>query len=122
MLRRHFLQLLPAGLLLPYSARASTSKRRFVFIFCEGGWDQCYFSAPLFDSNIVDMEPNAQPAQAYDIPFVDSSFRPSVRSFFEQYGSITALINGIESRSVAHDICLRLMCTGSSLSNADDWL
>ncbi|MEC7985311.1 MAG: DUF1501 domain-containing protein [Myxococcota bacterium] len=119
--RRNFLRLSTSGLLLPKSALADADERKFVFIFCQGGWDQCYFAAPLFDSSLVDMEGNVQLGTANDIPFVDSSYRPSVRDFFETYGNRTCLINGFESRSVAHDICLRLVSTGKSLSNSDDW-
>ena len=119
--RRKLLTFLPSLALLPQKSLASSSDHRFVFIFCEGGWDQCYFAAPLFDSSLVDMEENVQLGESNGIRFVDSSYRPSVRSFFENFGQETCLVNGIESRSVAHDICLRLMNTGSSLGNTDDW-
>ena len=120
MKRRHFLSM-TSGLLLPQMAYASESNRKFLFVFCPGGWDQCYLFAPLFDSPFVDMEGQAQPANVQGIAFVDSEDRPSVRSFFSQYGQQCCFINGFEARSVAHDVCLRLMSTGSSLSNKDDW-
>lgn len=119
--RRTLLQMTPGLLLSPRKSYASSEEQNFVFVFCEGGWDQCYFAAPIFDSPLVDMENNVQLGETQGIQFVDSPYRPSVRDFFESFGDQTCLINGIESRSVAHDICLRLMCTGSSLGNMDDW-
>ena len=111
-----------AGLLLPSRATpASVDERRFLFVFAEGGWDQACLFAPLFDNPLCDMESHATPGQVKDIPFVDSALRPSVRSFLERYASKTVFINGMESRSVAHDVCLRLMTTGTSLPAADDW-
>jgi hypothetical protein len=111
-----------AGLLLPGRATpAAVDERRFLFVFAEGGWDQACVFAPLFDNPLCDKESHAVPGQVKDIPFVDSALRPSVRSFFEHYASKSVVINGIESRSVAHDVCLRLMTTGTSLPAADDW-
>ncbi|MCK6524838.1 DUF1501 domain-containing protein [Myxococcota bacterium] len=111
-----------AGLLLPGRARpAAIDERRFLFVFAEGGWDQACVFAPLFDNPLCDMESHAVPAQVKDIPFVDTEQRPSVRKFIERYASKTVFINGMESRSVAHDVCLRLMTTGTSLPAADDW-
>lgn len=67
------------------------------------------------------MEQQADTGFVQGITFVDSESRPSVRSFLENYGDRTCFINGFESRSVAHDVCLRLINTGSPQSNADDW-
>ena len=120
--RRQFIALAASGLLMPNRLLANTGdERKFVFVFCPGGWDQCYLSAPLFGMSNIDMEADAELGQLGGITFVDSPSRPSVRSFFQQYGHLTALINGFEARSIAHDICLRLVCTGSSLPGHDDW-
>ncbi len=115
---------LSGGLIFPrrsLRAAKATGERKFLFIFCEGGWDQCYCFAPLFDAENILMEDTAVEAEANGITFVDSEDRPAVRSFFETWGSRTALINGFESRSVAHDACLRLVMTGTQLPAADDW-
>ena len=120
--RRNFLALSSSGLLLPKTTLASSdSERKFVFLFCTGGWDQCYLFAPLFDSPLIAMEEDAEPAQINGITFVHSEGRPAYAEFLQRYGNITCVINGMESRSVAHDICLRLVSTGSSLPNTDDW-
>lgn len=120
--RRTLFQLSPS-LLLPASSFAlpNTGKRKFLFIFCPGGWDQCTLFAPLFDSNFVDMEMQSDRGFTQGITYVDSESRPSVRSYLEEYGDRTCFINGFESRSVAHDVCLRLVTTGSPQSDSDDW-
>ena len=105
----------------PGQALASGSERKFLFVFCPGGWDQCYLFAPLFGSPHVDMEADAQAAESGGVPYVDAENRPFVRDFFDAHADKTCIVNGIESRSVAHDVCLRLVCTGSSQPSADDW-
>jgi hypothetical protein len=109
-------------LALPNRIRASSaSNRKFLFVFCTGGWDQCYMFAPLYNNTSIDMEPESTESTLRGIRFVDSEEKPYVRQFFERFGDKTCMINGFEARSVAHDICLRLVSTGSSLSNRDDW-
>ena len=34
---------------------------------------------------------------------------------------MTAVVNGFESRSVAHNACLRLVMTGTPQTSGDDW-
>ncbi len=122
--RRTLLQLASAGLLLPALPAWTASKageRKFMFIFCSGGWDPTYCFAPMFHSSVVDMEDTATTGTAGGITFVDDASRPSVQAFFEDHHQRTCIINGIESRSVAHDICLRLIMTGSTLATTNDW-
>ena len=107
---------------LPKPLGASpASQRKFLFVFCTGGWDQCYLFAPLYNNSSIDMEPNSQEANIRGIRFVDSEEKPYARQFFDRYADRVCMVNGFEARSVAHDICLRLVSTGSSLSARDDW-
>ena len=120
--RRRILQLSAAStLIFPRQAFAATGERKFLFVFCPGGWDQCAFSAPLFDSEHVDMIVEGATANINGITFVDSSLHPAIRTFLETHGDSSVLINGIEARSVAHDVCVRLSCTGFSDTRYDDW-
>jgi hypothetical protein len=120
--RRSLLSTAPGALLLPRLARADTpANRRFLFVLAEGGWDQTFLFAPLFGEPLIDMEGDAEPDIAEDIPFVAHASRPSVSAFLARYGAQTCFINGFEARSVAHDVCLRLVLTGTSLPAADDW-
>ena len=98
-----------------------TSSRKFLFIFCRGGWDPSMVFAPALDNPLVDTESSAVTADASGIRFVDAAARPSVRSFFENWGAHTAVVNGFEVRSITHDRCTRLMLTGELDGAADDW-
>jgi hypothetical protein len=120
--RRRFIGGLSAGMLSPTLLHAQPNmERKFLFIFCVGGWDQCYLFAPLWGNPDIDMEPNSTLGEENGISFVDSLNKPSVRTFFEQYGDQSCVINGIESRSVAHEACLRLVYAGTSSLNCNDW-
>lgn len=100
---------------------SSTPLRKMIFIFCRGGWDPSVVFAPVMDNPNVDTEPGVVAAEANGIAFVDSAERPSVRQFFERWGSQAAVVNGLEVRSITHDRCTRLMLTGQLDGAADDW-
>jgi uncharacterized protein (DUF1501 family) len=135
--RRHFLGALgasfSAGLLLPLggrsyaltgSASSSAPKHRFLFIHCTGGWDQFMVFTPRFDPGTImrsEQESSAVASELRGLPFVDHPARERVRVFLEGYGAQTALLHGMEVRSVAHDVCRRLLLTGSSRPGEGDW-
>jgi len=122
--RRKFSTLLAAsagGVLMPRSGRAGISgERKFLFVFCRGGWDTTYVFTPLLDHPSIIPEPGDELAMAAGIPFVHNNSRPSVTEFFEEYASRACVINGLEVRSVTHERCRQLVMTGSS-SGGDDW-
>ncbi len=95
--------------------------RRFVFVFAQGGWDPLCVFAPLFDSPFVDMEPEAERMRVGGFDLVDHPARPGVRRFFETWGPVTTVFNGISTRSVAHDVCTYVAMTGSSSGSESDW-
>ena len=110
--RRTFLQLGTAGLIAPRSTLAGppgSDERCFLFVYCSGGWDTTRVFTPLFDTAPEAMEPEATTASESGIAFVDHPERPGVRWFFENWGDRTAVVDGFEARSVAHDTCLRLV-------------
>ncbi len=125
--RRQFNALLAAGLAAPAgltggSCRAApASERRFIFVFCDGGWDQTTVFSPTFDSGEIPDEAGAQPAEIGGLTFVDHEDRPSVRAFFEGYADRTAFLNGFEVPSIAHERCKQLLLTGRSDAVVDDW-
>jgi uncharacterized protein (DUF1501 family) len=120
-LLRAFPALLGAGMLLPSGLRADSSgERKFLFVFCPGGWDPAWALAPVFGS-VAAMPDGATLGSANGIDFVNDPQSPAVGSFFADWGQQTCMLHGIESRSVAHDVCLRLILTGSNLPGADDW-
>lgn len=121
--RRHLLSLLP-GLALPVEGLArpgpTAESRRFLFVFCSGGWDTSYVFTP-FEELGLDAPPDTSVSEAGGIRFVDHPAQPAVRTFFETFGSQACVINGIEVRSVTHERCRRIILTGSSESGKDDW-
>lgn len=122
--RRQLLQGLPATLALAAlsgsrRARADVpaAERRFLFIFADGGWDPTWVFHPAFDDASVDMPGDGSDrATRGDLAWVSGPGRPSVDSFFSRYGDQTAILNGLEVRSIAHERCQRLVLTG----RADD--
>ncbi len=115
--------LLSASGLRPRRLLASTAspERKFLFVYCYGGWDTSMVFSPMFDISAADVEEDATTASAGGIEFVDSEARPSVRSFFETYGDRCAVLNGLEVPSITHERCRRILMTGGTATTADDW-
>jgi uncharacterized protein (DUF1501 family) len=120
--RRGALALGSAGLLMPRRLFAgATNERKFLFLFNPGGWDITGVFAPVFNETTDHFEGD-EASEAGGLPFVDSPVRPSVRTFFENWGSKTCMVNGLQVPSVAHDVCTLLMMTGESRGGMDDWV
>lgn len=100
---------------------ASGTPLKFLFVFNLGGWDPTTVFAPLFGYDSIDMEATATRSEIGNIAFVDSPQRPSVRAFLEQWRARTLFLNGINVPSLAHDVCARLILTGSSSAEQSDW-
>ena len=121
--RRSLLGLVAAGAFLPRRLLGSSpaGARKIMFIFCPGGWDPTVTFAPLFDTEGVDMPSDSEAATVGGFDIVDSESRLSVRSFFETWGSRSVLVHGISVPSIAHDVCRRIIMTGSSQGNREGW-
>lgn len=121
--RRHLLALGGSAMLLPGlpALAEDGSERKFLFVFCFGGWDVTRVFAPLFGASAVSMEDDATLSELGGIPFVDSAARPSVRAFFDQHAEKTCVINGFEVTSITHQRCLQILMTGSGAGGRDDW-
>lgn len=126
--RRQLLAAMGASLVLPLGRRSyalsGSAERRFVFIHCTGGWDHLMVFTPRFEADLVmrsEQELNSVASEVGGLPFVDHPDREAVRGFLGAYSHKTAFLHGMEVRSVAHDVCLRLLLTGSSRPGAADW-
>jgi hypothetical protein len=97
------------------------AERKFLFIYAYGGWDYSFVFAPLFDNSWVDTDPGSTVAEAHGLSYVDAASRPAVREFFEGYGDRACILNGMEVRSITHSVCRRLVFTGTTQSQADDF-
>ena len=74
--------LLTAGLRPSLShASVSGSDRKFIFVFCYGGWDPAMVFCPhLGDGDLIDRESDSDTATAGNIPYVSSS-RTTINDF-----------------------------------------
>jgi len=97
------------------------SAKRFIFVFVNGGWDPTHVFAPLFGNPKIDLERDATTATFGNIPIVDHASRPSVRTFFERWHSQSVIINGLNVRSVSHEICTVRLLTGNPSGQTSDW-
>ena len=111
------------GLVLPRLARGQeASSRRFLFVFCDGGWDQSTVFVPYSDLDVgLPLEADSTVEEIGALRFVDSPARPFVRSFFESWHDRTCILNGFEVRSIVHERCRQLVLTGRADAAVDDW-
>ncbi len=122
--RRRFLAVGSAGLLLPapgLAAPVTAQERRFLFVFCNGGWDVGMLFSPVFSNSAIDVEPGLEPAEVGGITYGRHDDRPMVDAFFAEYAPRTCVINGLEARSIVHDKCNQLIMTGAASAGRDDW-
>lgn len=114
--------LAPGALALPRMAAAqAAADRRFLFVFVNGGWDPTFVFTPDLEDTAIWQDPDGRPAEAGGHRFVDASNRPAVRDFFTRWGDQTAVLNGMEVRSVTHEACRRIALTGGTDPLSDDW-
>jgi uncharacterized protein (DUF1501 family) len=97
------------------------SDRKFVFVFANGGWDPTMVFAPLFGQEGIDVESEATTETAGSISFVAHEERPSVSAFFQAYHERAVILNGVEVPSVTHDMCRKLILTGTVEENMAGW-
>ena len=55
-----------------------------------------------------------------NIPVLTGSDRPAVSEFFTDWGELTAVVNGVEVRSIAHEECTKRILTGTNNSDRPD--
>ncbi len=100
---------------------SAQSERNFLFVFAQGGWDPTRVFVPAFANPLVAMEPSAGVSQASNIEWVSHANRPSVDAFFNAHHARTLILNGVQVRSIAHEICTSLLFTGGVSGTAPDW-
>jgi uncharacterized protein (DUF1501 family) len=124
--RRKFLQLsglstlgLGFGGVNALASKAGSGKR-FIFVYCYGGWDPTRVFATEFDNLLVDMERDAEQATA-GVSYVSHPDRPAVDAFFKNHHASTLILNGVMVPSIAHESCMKLSLTGTSATGVADW-
>ena len=123
MKRRHLMHsMMGTALLSGLKAHANpTTEPRFIFVFCPGGWDPTRVFAPEFDNPNVAMEFDSFAADFGDLRVVSNPNRPSVDSFFVNHASDVLILNGVQVRSIAHEICTLIALSGSTSGRDPDW-
>ena len=91
---------------------AGAGANHFVLVFAGGGWDPTYVFDPKPDSPYVDMGVGELSAFGDGNLWLDPG-RPAVTEYFERFGDITSVVNGINVPSVAHESCRVRLLTGS---------
>jgi len=110
--RRSFLGGLGMAFAAGLPARASTTgPRNLILVYAKGGWDPTWVFDPKPESPYVSTGEGDYGAFGDGALWLDES-RPSVTSFFERYGSVSAVINGLNVPAVAHQSCANRVFTG----------
>lgn len=105
----------------PKMARAAAADRKFIFFFASGAWDTTSVFDPHHGSTGVDMDPDTFVESIGGLSYNTGEDRPMVSRFFERWGSLAAIVNGIDHHSVGHDSGRQMTMTGTSASSYPDW-
>lgn len=124
--RRRFVRSLAASSLVLSATPRVLAERgdgrcRFLFVNAEGGWDPLCVFAAMFDAPDIDMEAEAEPWTVGNLRLVDHPARPVTRAFFERRHADVAVLGGVSTRSVNHEICQVVALTGSTSEDGSDW-
>ena len=104
-----------ATMLLGGRARASCAPdctpKNLIIAWANGGWDPTFTFDPK--PGIAGVDTPAGRIVTYgDMPIFVDDARPGVQAFFEVWGDMSAVINGIDVASIGHPSCRRRMLTG----------
>ncbi len=104
-----------ASLLLGGRAQATCAPectpKNLIIAWANGGWDPTFTFDPK--PGIPGVNTPAGRVVTYgDMPIFVDDARPGVQAFFEAWGDMSAVINGIDVASIGHPSCRRRMLTG----------
>lgn len=101
------------------SAQAPREGKNLIVILAYGGWDVTYAFDPKPGIATIDV-PEGDVQSFGDLNVYTHASRPNVTSFFEAYGHISAVMNGVQVQSIVHPDCTKRILTGTaSDANAD---
>ena len=113
------------------TARASGASKHLIVVVANGGWDVTFCMDPKLGVEGIDGPEVDEVPETHDdrealetfsgMPvMVNDVKRPAVRTFFEAWGSRTAIVNGIWTGSIAHDPSRERILTGAADGTVPD--
>lgn len=85
-----------------------------------GGWDTTYALDPKPGLLRIDA-PEGTIRRFGEAPIFVNDDRPAVTRFFEQWGSLAAVVNGVQVRSFVHSDCVKRILTGGPSETDPDF-
>jgi len=130
--RRHFMKHLAAasagGLfsshvprLCAWAQEGEARPQFFMFIFAAGGWDPTMVFEIKAGLQNIDVDPAGDSAEAGGIQFFHNAARPWVQTFFQDFGNMSCVINGVNTMTVSHEVGEEIMLTGDAGVPRPDW-
>lgn len=101
------------------SAQGPATTRNLLIVLNYGGWDTTYVLDPKPGSPMVDT-PDGALARRGDLTWWSHESRPSVDRFFERWGDLACIVNGVQVRSFVHTDCIKRVMTGSPSETTPD--
>lgn len=105
------------ALLTPRFARAQARDEKLIIVLAYGGWDPVWVFDPKPDA--VERVPGDL-RRFEQMPIWVHPERPQVTTFFEQWASRTAVLNGMSVQSLAHETCIHMALTGQTRGDRAD--
>jgi len=131
--RRQFLLASAAAATLSRPVRAATTTRpdHVIVAIARGGWDTTFSLDPKLGHKVIE-GPVSRHETKDDVEYLlelnqnqvvqcNDYRRPAVRTFFENWGSRTAVLNGQFVGSITHDPCRLRILTGTADFSSPDF-
>lgn len=110
-----------AALLGGRPARAAIGDpKNLLIVGAVGGWDTTYSIDPKPTNLPMIDAPEGTIEEVSGIPLLTDPSRPNIRGYFEDFGAITAVVNGVQTSSISHTSGYRKIMTGTSELSSPD--
>lgn len=94
--------------------------KNLIIVNAVGGWDTTYALDPKPGVSSIDGAEDGDVREIGGIPILDAPSRPAVTTFFEDFASITTVVNGLQTSSISHTSGYRRIMTGTTALDAPD--
>lgn len=103
------------------SFATSSSNRRLLTIYNQGGWDTPLLFDSHPDSQWIEVPDDLGEDQFGGITIATSPERTVVSEFFQQHSDKLCIVNGVAVGSISHTKCEKMFFTGSRKVDAPDY-